>query len=128
MPRIRIESEATAIGVGIVDELTETLDRNRGWMRPFRNSTDITRVGLAAVGAYGYTQNRMLNYSEPLLYAGSALATKSISRMIRTGIGLGSGGGAAARRSGGAPRALMAGATVDVPNVGMRRSTKVTRI
>ncbi len=85
MPRIDMVKEATAIGVGAVDELAEFVDRNRGWTQPFRNATDYVRIGLAVVGGYLWSQNQATDYSDVLLTSGSTLAVKSVSRVLREG-------------------------------------------
>lgn len=130
MPRIDVTSEFSAIGSGAVDELAEWWDRRKGWMQPFRNATDWSRLGLGLVAGVAYMNNRYPRIAEPVLYAESALATKSVSRLIRSGVGVGSGGGAAARRRAAERMALTAGAgaSIDVPNVGNRSTIKVTRI
>lgn len=125
MPRIMLESEATAIAVGAADEVLEFVDRNRSLTRPFFNFTDWGRVTATGLAGFAYYNDQMPRVTLPVLYSGTALSVKSVSRLMREGFAAGSQTNPLARAK---RKALNAGATIDVPDTSRRRVTKVTRI
>lgn len=135
MPRINVQSETTAVAYGAADEVAEFLDRNQGLNRPFINFTDWFRLGTTGAAAFAFTSNMQPNLAEPVLYAGSTLSVKSISRLIREGFAspaarrrfAGAGSEAASFRSNGHAGALRE-ATVGAPRVDQQRAIKFTSI
>lgn len=93
MATINLTSELVAGGVGVGDELLEFLDRNQlsdadkaaGKTMPdsFRGFTDWGRIIVAGTGAFLFMQNMGRDIAEPLLYVGTALSVKSVSRFVR---------------------------------------------
>ncbi len=87
MAKIEFAKVGAAMAVGAGDEAAEAFDRSRvpSLTQPFQNVTDWYRIGIAAIGGFLFSSNIATPYSESLLYAGSALAVKSISRVAREG-------------------------------------------
>lgn len=93
MATINLTSELVAGGVGVGDELLEFLDRNqlsdadkaagKTMPDPFRGFTDWGRIIAAGAGAFMFVQNTGRDIAEPLLYVGTALSVKSVSRFVR---------------------------------------------
>lgn len=100
MPRINLTKEALALGVGALDTVLETYDRNNGGSaKPFQNLTDWGRTVVAVGSALAYMSNMLPDIAEPVLYASSALAAKSVTRLVTEGLSAGTA--ATAMRPGG---------------------------
>lgn len=80
-----MQRELTAGIAGVVDEVLEAVDRNRGWTAPFRNVTDWARVLIGGGSALMILNNQMAPIAEAALHSETALAVKSVSRLTRTG-------------------------------------------
>ena len=83
MPRLNITKEAAALGVGVLDTVLESIDKSQASsVQPYQNFTDWGRTALAVGSGLAYINNMMPELAEPVLYASSALAAKSASRLV----------------------------------------------
>ena len=84
MPRINLTRGAVALGVGVVDELLDKMDRdNKANPEPFQNMTDWARAGLAVGSSLAYMNGIQTNLAEPIMYASAPLLAKSTTRLVQ---------------------------------------------
>ncbi len=87
MPIDLVRSGISA-GVGVVDEVLESMDANAGRVKSFRTATDIGRLVIAGVG-YGLQvfMPRQAKLGETLALSATPLLVKSIAKPIRATMG-----------------------------------------
>ncbi len=89
---------AIAVGVGAADEVAEYMDRNAknaaGVLAPrtesFKNATDLTRIGLAAIG-YGlqvFMPRKYDRIAEALALSTTPLVVKSVAKPLMVQMGI----------------------------------------
>jgi len=84
MPRINLTKEAAALGVGVLDQVLEKIDLDQASsVQPFQNFTDWGRTALAGGSSLAYMNNMYTELAEPVMYASSSLAAKSVTRMVQ---------------------------------------------
>jgi len=104
--RIELTSVIVGVGVGVVDELAERNDAEKGRTETTKKWTTWTRFGLLALGYAGQAMNFMPDYASALAQSQLPLATKAAMGVVmkpRISAGAGMGRFAGMKSPVGAP-------------------------
>lgn len=80
--RIDLTSIAVGVGAGVVDELVERNDAEKGRTETTKKWTTWTRFGLLALGYAGQAMNFMPDYASALAQSQLPLATKAAMGVV----------------------------------------------